>query len=111
VSNVEDIEPVDCLATRVWGGTHWHYPHIERMVSEMKTMRKTITDHAAELARVEASNALLRAECEAWREFGAACDRDFDRGYDGPSGIEDAVATLKEARAATDAAGILKGVE
>ena len=61
------------------------------------------SDHAAELARVEAANALLRAECEAWRR--AAYGRALIDLYSSSS------ESIWPARAATDAAGILKGGE
>jgi len=60
---------------------------------------------------VQEAYALLRAECEAWREVEAARKRYFDEDYDGPSGIDEAGEMLTKARAATDAAGILKGGE
>ena len=39
MSNIEDMQPIDCLASRVWSGTHWHYPHIEQMVKELADLR------------------------------------------------------------------------
>jgi hypothetical protein len=46
MSNIEDTQPTDVLANRVWSGTHWHYPDIQKMI--------------AELARLRAENAALR---------------------------------------------------
>jgi len=37
--NIEDTKPIDALAARVWGGMRWYYPHIERMVADMKELR------------------------------------------------------------------------
>ena len=67
----------------------------------------TFADHAAELARVEAANALLRAECEACRNF----DKVVADTFPGQPQRYDAANKVHAARAATDAAGILKGGE
>jgi len=55
MSDIEKTKPIDALATRVWSGTHWHYPHIEAMISEIERLRK-LYDAAW-------------AECEAWRAW------------------------------------------
>lgn len=44
MSNIEDTQPIDVLACRVWSGTHWHYPHIERMVAELAQLRQIEAD-------------------------------------------------------------------
>lgn len=46
MGHIEDTQPIDVLAARVWSGTRWYYPGIERMARELKA---------------------LRAECKAWR--------------------------------------------
>lgn len=62
---------------------------------------RTATEMRAALERAEKANAVLRAECEAWREWNDRDPHEPDRG------IED----IENARAATDAAVALKGVE
>lgn len=42
MSNIEDTKPMDALASRVWSGTHWYYPHIERMVAELTRLRAEV---------------------------------------------------------------------
>ena len=39
MSDIEKTKPIDVLATRVWSGTHWHYPHIEAMIAEIERLR------------------------------------------------------------------------
>jgi len=39
MSDIEKTKPIDVLATRVWSGTHWHYPHIETMIAEIERLR------------------------------------------------------------------------
>jgi len=39
MSDIEKTRPIDVLATRVWSGTHWHYPHIEAMIAEIERLR------------------------------------------------------------------------
>ena len=56
MSDIEKTKPIDVLASRVWSGTHWHYPHIETMIAEIERLRK-LYDAAW-------------AECEAWRSRG-----------------------------------------
>ena len=31
--------PIDLLASRVWSGSKWHYPHIEAMLSDIERLR------------------------------------------------------------------------
>jgi hypothetical protein len=31
--------PIDLLASRVWSGSKWHYPHIEAMLAERELLR------------------------------------------------------------------------
>jgi hypothetical protein len=40
MSDIEKTKPIDVLASRVWSGTHWHYPHIETMIAEIERLRK-----------------------------------------------------------------------
>ena len=71
------------------------------------------SDHAAELARVEKANALLRAECEAkQKKIDAAYDAfvhiaEYWNGSDNDRAVADALEVMRNS--ATDAAGILKG--
>jgi len=58
-----------------------------------------------------AANALLRAECEAWRHrYESKCPADAGTAAH-TAYYTEAAKKLKEARAATDAAGVLKGGE
>jgi hypothetical protein len=47
--------PIDLLASRVWSGSKWHYPHIEAMLSDIKRLRDELAamqkqrDEAVEL--------------------------------------------------------------
>ena len=101
---------------------HDRCPNCEAYTEELDELRAALrdalvahSDHAAELARVERENTILRAECEAWRAFRKAQTDGLC------SDVGDAiVATFRyaelldavdAARAATDAAGILKGAE
>jgi hypothetical protein len=46
--NIEDTKPIDALACRVWSGSHYHYPHIERMIADLARLRKLESEfHAA----------------------------------------------------------------
>lgn len=40
--NIEDTKPIGVLASRIWSGTHWHYPHIEKMVAELTALRASL---------------------------------------------------------------------
>ena len=68
----------------------------------MREQLDRITALETALARVERENTLLRAECEAARKCWIICNHEYTvKGED--------VDALASARAATDAAGILKG--
>lgn len=60
--NIEDTKPIDVLADRVWSGTRWHYPNIEKMVAELTSIR---TQLAAAEQQLTTATALL-GECEPW---------------------------------------------
>ena len=34
--------PIDLLASRVWSGSKWHYPHIEAMLAERELLRAEV---------------------------------------------------------------------
>ena len=40
MSNIEETQPIDVLVSRVWSGTHWHYPHIETMIARIKDLTR-----------------------------------------------------------------------
>ena len=67
MSDIEKTKPIDVLASRVWGGTHWHYPHIETMIAEIGRLRK-LYDAAW-------------AECESYRRD-AYCLNDEGKAHD-----------------------------
>lgn len=81
--------------------------------NERVPMCPNCNDHAEALAamteraeRAEKANAVLRAECEAWREFEAeAEERSWSKAW--PVHAD----WIADAQNATDAAGALKGVE
>jgi hypothetical protein len=57
---MESDMPIELVAARLWSGTKWHYPNIERMVEENKRLR-------AEVAALKANDPLA----EMWRELEA----------------------------------------
>ena len=36
---MESDTPIDLIASRVWSGSKWHYPHIEAMLSDIERLR------------------------------------------------------------------------
>ena len=68
------------------------------------------SDHAAELARVEKENALLRAECEAWRAADLRHDWIRDNTAGGVAATHEVDCLICKMNA-TDAANILRGAE
>lgn len=42
IDGLVNMKPVDALASRVWSGTHWHYPHIEKMAAALTAQAERI---------------------------------------------------------------------
>ena len=86
---IEDTKPIDVLADRVWAGTYWHYPHIEKMVAELRELRvkadsvvETWQEVAKErdTARADLATATaLLGECEGKVIAAATCSLDATR--------------------------------
>jgi hypothetical protein len=95
VSNIEDTKPIDVLAGRVWSGTHWHYPNIEKMIERIHTITRDLAAAREELA---AANATV----EKCKEQLATAQRAGDnlRGY--AKLLCDAVPPTEEHRAKFD---------
>lgn len=36
---IEETKLIDVLASKVWSGTKWYYPHIEAMIAELARLR------------------------------------------------------------------------
>lgn len=36
--------PIGAIVSRVWSGTHWHYPNVERLLAELTAARKVQLD-------------------------------------------------------------------
>ena len=80
MSDIEKTMPIDVLASRVWSGTHWHYPHIETMIAEIERLRAEV--------------AALKHEIDGWRQWD-----DVDPQIKG-----ECLREARERRIATDAA-------
>lgn len=50
MNNIENTTPIDVLADRVWSGTKWHYPNIEKLIARITALEAKLT---AALATVE----------------------------------------------------------
>jgi len=91
--------------------THSHADHPS--YAEQDARIAALTERAE---RAEKANALLRAECEAWRDQariegdGCTALMSEDEASKWGSAVIQAYNKLIDARAATDAAGALKGV-
>ena len=55
MNNIENTTPIDVLADRVWSGTHWHYPNIEKLIAR-------ITALGAENATLQAKIGFMQTE-------------------------------------------------
>lgn len=62
MNNIEDTTPIEILASRVWGGTQWHHPHIEKMVAELRRLRAQNIDLSAKVAALEVANSVLNRQ-------------------------------------------------
>lgn len=80
------------MATRVWNGTRWHYPVLERVLA----------DRDARIAKLEAANAVLRAEVKLARIHDKVHRRVTLDGYDMHGSLASSAEALSIARAATD---------
>lgn len=58
---MESNTPIELLVSRVWNGTKWHYPNIERMVEENNRLRAELV--AAIKQRDEARRMYLASTC------------------------------------------------
>lgn len=67
MANIEDMTPLDCLASRVWSGTRWYYPNIELMVQELKELRTAL--------------AAMKAERDALRGVVTTFEREYENGF------------------------------
>lgn len=54
---MESDTPIDLIASRVWSGSKWHYPHIEAMLSDIERLR-------AELAAAIKDRSAYRIEID-----------------------------------------------
>lgn len=85
-----DVQPIDALAGRMWNGTRWQYPYLEKMVAELKRNRATVEALRAEVreartlldqdgtARIPLSESLGKSDLWlrklAYAQARAACD-------------------------------------
>ena len=106
-TNIED-HPRHILAEKVWGGTHWHYPALERLTDEMRGLRKSLETEHSFVRSLESRMRSLRVRLTAWQTEGEA----WRAMYQAASGVindswpkvtlDEASKALKAARAETD---------
>jgi hypothetical protein len=59
---MESDTPIDLLASRVWSGSKWHYPHIEAMLSDIERLRAELDAANAQLVSNADELAAMRKE-------------------------------------------------
>jgi hypothetical protein len=59
---MESDTPIDLLASRVWSGSKWHYPHIEAMLSDIERLRAELAAANAQLVSNADELAAMRKE-------------------------------------------------
>jgi hypothetical protein len=64
---MESDTPIDLLASRVWSGSKWHYPHIEAMLSDIDRLRAELAAEGANTASLLHTLALIR-EAGKWQK-------------------------------------------
>ncbi len=61
---MESDMPIELVAARLWSGTKWHYPNIERMIEENKRLRAELATRTVELARMTSERDTERRTAE-----------------------------------------------
>jgi NTP pyrophosphatase (non-canonical NTP hydrolase) len=51
MSNIENTTPIDVLADRVWSGTHWHYPNIEKLIARITALEAELAEAKEQIER------------------------------------------------------------